>query len=261
MHRLQTGYAVNFNHRHKRAGHLFQNRYKSIICQKENYFQQLIRYIHRNPLQAGLVKNLSALDAYPWCGHSALVGNTSHPWYAEEETLSYFGEKIGKARSAYRQFISEFENTDAEDRFCGGGLIRSAGGWKVVKANKKAGGRWAGDERILGESFFVQGVLKQLDTSKVQKNCLAKESWDFKKIVEYVIRRTGAESRVIEFKCKGKAGAEARAMVAYLCRYVLDMQVTEIGNRLGINQSAASQLIAKGRVSGGEDCLGDLLGS
>ena len=55
MRRLLTGYAVNFNHRHKRSGHLFQNRYKSIICEEDTYLLELIRYIHLNPLRAAMV--------------------------------------------------------------------------------------------------------------------------------------------------------------------------------------------------------------
>jgi putative transposase len=52
MSRLLTGYAVSFNKRHKRSGHLFQNRYKSILCEEEPYLLELVRYIHLNPLRA-----------------------------------------------------------------------------------------------------------------------------------------------------------------------------------------------------------------
>ncbi|NTW09738.1 MAG: hypothetical protein HGA26_00075, partial [Chlorobiaceae bacterium] len=55
MQRLLTGYAQYFNRRHKRVGHFFQNRYKSIICEEEAYFAKLVAYIHLNPLRAGLV--------------------------------------------------------------------------------------------------------------------------------------------------------------------------------------------------------------
>ena len=70
MRRLLTGYAVSFNRRHRRHGQLFQNRYKSILCQEDAYFRELVRYIHLNPLRARLVKDLKALDKYPFSGHS-----------------------------------------------------------------------------------------------------------------------------------------------------------------------------------------------
>ena len=75
MRRLMTGYAVTFNKRHKRSGHLFQNRYKSIICEEDPYLLELIRYIHLNPLRAKLVQDLKELDKYPWTGHSAILGH------------------------------------------------------------------------------------------------------------------------------------------------------------------------------------------
>jgi len=79
MRRLMTGYAVTFNKRHKRAGHLFQNRYKSVICEEDPYLLELIRYIHLNPLRASLVKDLKELDKYPWTGHSAILGRRKNP--------------------------------------------------------------------------------------------------------------------------------------------------------------------------------------
>jgi putative transposase len=79
MRRLMTGYAVTFNKRHKRSGHLFQNRYKSIVCEEDPYLLELIRYIHLNPLRAGLVKDLKELDKYPWSGHSAILGKHKNP--------------------------------------------------------------------------------------------------------------------------------------------------------------------------------------
>jgi putative transposase len=73
MRRLMTGYAITFNKRHKRSGHLFRNRYKSVVCEEDQYLLELIRYIHLNPLRAGLVKDLKELDRYPWTGHSAIL--------------------------------------------------------------------------------------------------------------------------------------------------------------------------------------------
>jgi len=71
MRRLLTGYAVSYNRRRKRHGQLFQNRFKSIICQEDAYFLELVRYIHLNPIRSGVLANLEELDRYPYCGHSA----------------------------------------------------------------------------------------------------------------------------------------------------------------------------------------------
>jgi REP element-mobilizing transposase RayT len=81
MRSLVTGYAGAFNRRHKRHGHLFQNRYKSVV-EEDPYLQGLARYIHLNPLRAGLVRDLTALDRYRWTEHSAVLGRVKRPWQA-----------------------------------------------------------------------------------------------------------------------------------------------------------------------------------
>jgi hypothetical protein len=73
IRRLLTGYAVTFNHRHGRIGQLFQNRYKSILFEEEPYLLELVRYIHLNPVRAGLVADLAALGRYPYAGHLVLI--------------------------------------------------------------------------------------------------------------------------------------------------------------------------------------------
>ena len=83
MRRLMTGYAVTFNKRHERSGHLFQNRYKSVVCEEDPYLLELIRYIHLNPLRARLVQDLKELDKYPWTGHSAILGHSKNPLMPE----------------------------------------------------------------------------------------------------------------------------------------------------------------------------------
>ena len=107
MRRFLTGYAITYNKRHSRSGHLFQNRYKSIICEEDAYFQELVRYIHLNPLRALLVKTIVALDRYPWCGHSVLMGKRRHEWQDRDYVLGWFGDSEDKAKKAYRTYIHE----------------------------------------------------------------------------------------------------------------------------------------------------------
>ncbi len=105
MRRLLTGYAVSFNRKYKRHGQLFQNRYKSIVCQEDTYFQELVRYIHLNPLRAGMVPHLGALNSYPYCGHSALMGKRKRPWQDVDYVLHSFGKRIGNARKEYLAYV------------------------------------------------------------------------------------------------------------------------------------------------------------
>jgi len=101
-----TGYAGAFNRRHHRVGHLFQNRYKSIVVEEDTYLLELVRYLHLNPLRAKAVRTLRALDRYPWTGHSALVGTVARPWQATQIILAQFGRTAGRARRAYRAFVA-----------------------------------------------------------------------------------------------------------------------------------------------------------
>jgi putative transposase len=107
MRRLLTGYAVWFNRRHQRSGHLFQNRYKSIVCEEDGYLLELVRYIHLNPLRSHVVQSLEELDRYRWSGHSAIVGKVQRDWQEREYVLNQFGRGERQSVRAYRRFIEE----------------------------------------------------------------------------------------------------------------------------------------------------------
>jgi len=107
MRRLLTGYAESYNRLHKPWGHLFQNRYKSILCQEETYLLELVRYIHLNPLRANLVNNLQGLENYLFCGHHYLLRKSDKDWQQTAVVLQRFGRNIRKARRKYREFVKK----------------------------------------------------------------------------------------------------------------------------------------------------------
>jgi REP element-mobilizing transposase RayT len=150
MRKLLTGYVVNFNRRHRRYGHLFQNRYKSIVCQEDAYLKELVRYIHLNLLRAGLVKDLKELNRNPWSGHSALVGKIERRWQNTEYVLSFFGGNSNSKKNYFR-YVENGIDQGRRPELVGGGLIRSMGGWSEVLASRRRGEREAADQRILGD--------------------------------------------------------------------------------------------------------------
>jgi REP element-mobilizing transposase RayT len=154
MRRLLTGYAVTFNRRHHRAGHLFQNRYKSIVCEEDPYLLELVRYIHLNPLRAGAVKDVAALDPYPWCGHAVLMGTQSLDGQNVAEVLGYFGNTPGAARSAYRRFVSDGVRQGRQEDLCGGGLRRVAQSGCEEEPPLY-------DARVLGSGAFMQQLMEE----------------------------------------------------------------------------------------------------
>ena len=110
MRRLNTGYAVRFNRRHGRSGYVFMDRFKSRIAESDADLMTLIRYVHRNPLEAGIVGSLEALAAYPWSGHAALAGaRPPHRFEAVEATLGLFGPDEQRARSELMLWMARAE--------------------------------------------------------------------------------------------------------------------------------------------------------
>jgi REP element-mobilizing transposase RayT len=163
MRKLLTGYAISYNRRHSRQGYLFQNRYKSIVCEEESYLLELVRYIHLNPLRVGVTKTLEALDAYPYSGHSAIIGKNIHKWQDCESVLGLFGNKEGRAKKQYRIFIEEGIGQGHRPELIGGGLIRSQGGWSQVMSMRRRKIAEKSDERILGGGDFVEKIVAEAE--------------------------------------------------------------------------------------------------
>jgi len=163
MRCILSGYGTSYNRRHGRHGHLFQNRYKSIICEEEPYFKDLVRYIHLNPLRARLVDSLARLDTYRYCGHSVLMGRVKYDWQDRDYVLKLFGTKEGEAKRIYRQFVKKGIDQGRRPDLVGAGLIRSQGGWSAVKAMRRLGVREKSDERILGSGDFAEQLMEQCD--------------------------------------------------------------------------------------------------
>jgi putative transposase len=107
MRCLLTGYAGAVNRRHKRGGHLFQNRYTSIVVEEAAYLLELVRYLHLNPVRAKVLPDPRALERFPWTGHSALVGKVHRPWQDTATILAQFGPTPARAARAYRTFVAE----------------------------------------------------------------------------------------------------------------------------------------------------------
>ncbi len=128
MRRLLTGHAMHFNRYHRRSGRLFQNRYKSILCQEDAYLMELVRYIHLNPLRAHLVADLKMLDKYAYSGHSILMSKREMDWFDKAYVLKFFGAKASAARRNYRRFVEQGVDEGRRPELIGGGLLRSAGG-------------------------------------------------------------------------------------------------------------------------------------
>lgn len=246
MGRLLTGYALVYNRRHHRHGQLFQNRYKSILCQEEPYLLELVRYIHLNPLRAGIVKDLSELDGYCYTGHSGIMNRSVQGWQEVDFVLEHFGGKRGVARRRYREFVEEGIERGKRPDLTGGGLIRSMGGWEKVKDSISAGKRVKGDERILGESGFVMEVIRR-EEEKIERSYeLRERGYDLSKIVHEAASLFGIEAEMIYGRGKYPIVVQARSVVCYWGVRELGMSATELAKELGVTQPAVSICVKRG---------------
>ena len=186
MRRLLTGHAMNFNRRHNRIGQLFQNRYKSILCQEDSYLLELVRYIHLNPIRAGRVTDIKTLDKHPFCGHAVIMGKKKTDWQDDAYVLKMFANRRSTARRRYKIFVEKGIRQGKRPALTGGGLIRSSGGWSVIKSFRRANIHFKSDERVLGDSDFVERVLKAADESLERKYKLKSQGYDIDKIADRV---------------------------------------------------------------------------
>jgi REP element-mobilizing transposase RayT len=246
MRRVLTGYAVGYNRRHRRHGHLFQNRFKSILCQEDRYLLELVRYIHLNPLRAGMVEDLRSLDRYAYCGHSRLMGWRESGWQDTVYILRLFAKTISAARRRYMEFVAEGVPQGRRPELIGGGLIRSIGGWSAVKAMRKVGAYQKGDERILGDGQFVENALAQAEENLERKYHLKAKGFDLEKVVERVAELTGLEPAEVLALGRQKRVIAARSIVCFWAMRELGISQAELARVLRVSQPAVSMAVARG---------------
>jgi putative transposase len=248
MQRLMGGYAGAYNRRHRRIGHLFYNRYKSILCQEDSYLLELTRYIHLNPIRADIIKTVGELDGYPYSGHSSLMGRHSYDWQETEKILGMFGSREPNARMAYRAFVQKGVPLGRRPELTGGGLVRSSGGWGVVKAGRKAMEHLRGDERILGDSDFVQATLDAQEEALERRYRLKAQGVDLSKVIDRVAAISGLDAETLKKPGKQPSVVKARSVVCYLAVHELGVTTVMLGKELGICQSAVSKAVARGKA-------------
>jgi len=248
MQRLLTGYVVNYNRRRHRFGHLFQNRYKSILCQEDPYLLELVRYIHLNPLRANLVSGYKALAGHPYCGHGAIVGGRARDWQDAQYILRLFGDNERTARRTYSGFVRKGIEQGKRSDLTGGGLLRSQGGWAALKALRRSGEYQKGDERILGDGDFVDEVLSQADEHLEERYRLQTEGYDLDKLIKRVGELVKMSPEEITENGKEKRKVEARSILCYWATDRLGVSQTELAKRLKLTQPAVSQAVRRGQA-------------
>ncbi len=246
MSPLLGGYATSYNRRHRRSGYVFQNRYKSILCDADSYLLALVRYIHLNPVKAGLLKSLSQLDRYQWTGHSGLLGEHQPPWQSVDEILGLFAVQRNTARQRYREFVAEGLKVEQGPDLSGGGLIRSYGGWEGIQSMRREHELRVGDERILGDSHFVEQSLKEDELRLKEEAALRYQGWDLQSLIRSVCGYCNIDERELMQKGRSNSISLAKGLICYWGTRHLKVTTHELANSLGVSQPAASQSSRRG---------------
>jgi len=235
MRRLLTSYAVTFNLRHKRCGHLFQNRYKSLLCDEESYLLELVRYVHLNPFRAGLTATLKDLSTYPWCGHAVVMGNRSLPGQNTGEVLERFGKTLKSARARYETFVNDGITQEAPEPEQARDLRRWLAG-QIGRVNDLAA-----DERVLGGENFHQEMHPVAEaehpTALSLPVLLEQVATAFDVTPDQLLRRT----RVLGV-------ADARAVFCHLAVHAGGHSGAEIARVLRMSRSGVCIAIGRGEV-------------
>ena len=217
MHRLLTGYSQYYNRRYRRVGHLLQGRHKAMLCQSDRYLAELVRYIHLNPVRAGVVSDPAD---YQYSGHHAYLGLDKTSLVDVDPVLRHFGANKREARERYAQF---------------------------VRAGIKLGHQpelYAGDEgRILGDEEFIDATIHRIgQTNRVEygSRCVETKEFNTKVLLKVIEESCGVSRR--QFCGPGKdAGSVTAKEMFVLIGSQAGASARELSEITGLNSSSISR--------------------
>ena len=212
MQNLAFRYTRWINRREKRMGRLFQGRYKALLVDRDAYLLELVRYIHLNPVRAGLVGE--PLD-YPWSGHRAYLGKEEVPWLSTDWVLSQFDDRPGTARRRYRAFIRAGTNEGYREEFHSG----------------------AEDPRVLGDEGFLASVLKE-KSGLIRRPSLME-------IIQAVCAEYGLAHDELRAPTQSRLVSEARAVVGWLASELGSASFVEVGRETAREVSTISSAVRR----------------
>lgn len=217
MQNINTSYTVFVNRRYGRVGHLFQGRYKAFLVDKESYLLELGRYVHLNPVRAGVVK--SPRD-YRWSSYREYIdGDRGKAITDTEDTLSFFSKRRGVAARRYQEFVKEGMKRESP-------LVNAVGS-------------------ILGDEPFREKVIRYLkgipDRAEIPEIKKFETKYGVEEILRSVAEYYGV--RVSELLKRGRATSRQRKMALYLCKVLSGKKNGEVGEVFGVTIQAVTNVV------------------
>ena len=212
MHYIKGSYTTYYNIRHRRTGHLFQGRFKSIVVDKDAYFLELTRYIHLNSVYAGIVPDPGA---YRWSSYQGYLGRKNE--YIDKDEIKQY---MDMTRTQYRRFVLE-------------GIKKPKDPLKKVYAGF-----------LLGSVGFIKDKLQDLEiqitSDDVAHRRMLRDDID---VAEEIIKEVTKhyKTTLVEIKESTNRPMHAKHVLVYLLRRLTGLSNREIGRYVGMQPAAVSR--------------------
>lgn len=231
---LNTSYAQYHGKKHGRVGPLFRDRYRSILTQDQNYVQELVRYVHLNPVRGGVCRDLRALDRYSWCGHGVLMGHSRRPFQDTTAVLRRFGSSTTEARMHYRQYLAEGLKTAGDDE----PLLRLVRQSNAGVERGRGAAHW-----VIGDSAFVKKILSQSQALRLRVSRFEREGGSLDAIARAVCDKYRVEPEHIKTRHRGGPCADARKAFALAAVREFGARTGLVAQYLGVTLAAVSAMV------------------
>jgi len=234
---LNMRLAQYHNKKYGHRGPLFMDRFKSIVTQDQNYIEELVRYVHLNPLRAGICTTVHALENYPWSGHRALMGLESNGFQDIMTVLNRFGKNNALARKAYAEFLSEGNNGTGDRLLMG--LVRSSNE-NIEKGRSPY--RW-----VIGDRDFVRDVIKKSYARHLRISRFEREGADFTPIALRICKAYGVLYDDLLRRHRGGPGSGARKCFCFVATRRFGATVKAVSDYLRVHPTTVSAMARKGK--------------
>jgi REP element-mobilizing transposase RayT len=242
MQRLLTRHAMRFNRRHARVGHLFQNRFRSDRVASERHLLSAIRYVHLNPVEAGIVPGVTALETYPWTGHAALMGARPNRFQDVDGAMALVDAVGSRARESMRAFVAAgvgvtmFPRPDPDDPPL------------MISGRARYEARTFGLRGLVARSRYIDGAVRALDSREVRRAAARRVGWTLDRVIADVCRRCGADPGHLAAGRRFPRVRRARVVVAYIACEFLGVTQSAVARRVGVTQPAIPPCMRRGPV-------------
>lgn len=236
MQRINTWLASYVKRRRRVRSGVLDGRYKSLVVDSDAYLAELVRYVHLNPVKAGLVA-ADDLDDHPWTGHAALMGHAAPRLVDVDTVLGHFGATVGAARQALERWMA-----DGVANGCAPDLVARLEGKRPPPDAAPS------DRRVLGAPAFVADVLKKADDTDRERARLQADGWTVERLVAACVELTGADADEVHGGRRRRPASRTRALVSWLALEKLGATAASVAPVVGVTPVA----VAKAALAGAE---------